>query len=349
MTPFVLYFDTISAADLAKVGGKGANLGELTRAGFNVPPGFCVGTSAFSHFMAEATQDIYAALENVTLNDIQQLRQVGNEVRTHLKRIPLPEDVADAVVEAWLKLGDDYAYAVRSSATAEDLPYTSFAGQQDTFLNVRGRETLLASVKACFISLFTDRAILYRMQNGFDHRKVALAAVVQRMVQSDVAGILFTADPVSGNRNIASIDASFGLGEALVSGLVSADLYQVDKKPYQITKRQIASKQIAIQPLDAGGTEQIELPEDERTRAALMDAQIIELARLGSQIEAHFGKPQDIEWALADSIFYIIQSRPITSLYPLPQPRPEDDTLHVYASLSHQRRRPCYTCETPKL
>lgn len=137
-------------------------------------------------------------------------------MRTYLKQIPLPGEVADAVVKAWLELGKEYTYAVRSSATAEDLPYASFAGQHDTYLNVRGKEALLASVKACFISLFTDRAILYRTQNGFDHRKVALAVVVQRMVQPDVAGILFTADPVSGNRNIASIDASFGLGEALV-------------------------------------------------------------------------------------------------------------------------------------
>jgi len=337
MTPFILHFDTISAADLAKVGGKGANLGELTRAGFNVPPGFCVATGAFWRFMTEATQDIYAALENVALDDIEQLRQVGNEVRTHLKRIPLPEDVADVVVEAWLEIGKEYTYAVRSSATAEDLPYASFAGQHDTYLNVRGKEALLEGVKACFISLFTDRAILYRMQNGFDHRKVALAVVVQRMVGPDVAGILFTADPVSGNRNIASIDASFGLGEALVSGLVSADLYQVDKKTYQIIERQIASKQIAIRPLAKGGTEQVELAEDERTRAALTNAQVIELARLGSQIEAHFGRPQDIEWALADDISYILQSRPITSLYPLPQPRPEDDALHVHFSLSHQQ------------
>ena len=335
MTPFIVYFDTISAADLAKVGGKGANLGELTRAGFNVPPGFCLSTNAFSRFMAEAPQDIYADIENVALDDIEQLRQVGNEVRTRLKQIPLPGEVADAVVKAWLELGKEYTYAVRSSATAEDLPYASFAGQHDTYLNVRGKEALLASVKACFISLFTNRAILYRMQNGFDHRKVALAVVVQRMVQPDVAGILFTADPVSGNRNIASIDASFGLGEALVSGLVSADLYQVNKRTYQIIKRQIASKQMAIRPLAEGGTERVELAEDERTRAALTDAHAIELARQGSQIEAHFGRPQDIEWALVDGVFYITQSRPITSLYPLPQPKPEDDALHIYASISH--------------
>lgn len=335
MTPFILHFDTISAANLAKVGGKGANLGELTRAGFSVPPGFCVTTAAFWQFMAEAPPDLYAALENIAPDDIERLRQVGNEVRTRLQQIPLPGEVADAVVQAWHEIGPEYAYAVRSSATAEDLPYASFAGQHDTYLNIRGKEALLASVKACFVSLFTNRAILYRMQNGFDHRKVALAVVVQRMVQPEVAGILFTADPVSGNRHVASIDASFGLGEALVSGLVSADLYQVDKRTGRILKRQIASKQMAIRPLAEGGTEQVELAKDARTRPALTDTQAIELARLGSQIEAHFGAPQDIEWALADGVFYITQSRPITSLYPLPQPRPEDDAVHVYASISH--------------
>ena len=337
MNPFTLLLDDTSATDHAKVGGKGANLGELVAAGFNVPPGFCVTTDVFWRFIAEAPRDIYLILDRVTADDIEQLRKVGNEVRTLLEQVPLPAEIAEAVVKTWQKVGKGYPYAIRSSATAEDLPYASFAGQHDTYLNVQGEETLLASVKACLISLFTDRAILYRVQNGFDHRKVALAVVVQRMVQSDVSGILFTADPVSGNRNIASIDASFGLGEALVSGLVSADLYQVDKPTHQIIKRQIASKQMAIHSMANGGTEQIELHADKRTHPALTDEQIIKLTRLGCQIEAHFGKPQDIEWALADGIIYITQSRPITSLYPLPQPQPEDDALHVYVSISHQQ------------
>lgn len=335
MTPFILYLDTISTADLAKVGGKGANLGELTRAGFNIPPGFCVTTDAFRRFMAEAHQDLYPKLDDAAPDDIEQLRRVGHEVRGLLQQLPLPEDIADDVKEAWSKTGRGHTYAVRSSATAEDLPYASFAGQHDTYLNVRGEDTLLEKIKACFISLFTDRAILYRMQNGFDHRKTAIAVVVQQMVQPDVAGILFTADPVSGNRNIASIDASFGLGEALVSGLVSADLYQVDKKNCQIVKRQISSKQIAIRSLPEGGTEQVALPEAERKRAALTDAQVIDLVKVGNQIEAYYGKPQDIEWALAEDIFHITQSRPVTSLYPLPHPAPKDDALHMYASISH--------------
>lgn len=335
MTPLTLAFETISAADLPKVGGKGANLGELTRAGFNVPPGFCVTTRAFTCFMEGAKQDVYALLANLRADDLEGLRRVGGAVRACLDEVPLPAEVEGAVVNAWHTLGDGYAYAVRSSATAEDLPHASFAGQQDTYLNVRGKDALLASVKRCFISLFTDRAILYRIQNGFDHREVALSAVVQCMVQSDVAGILFTADPVTGNRNILSVDASFGLGEALVSGVVSADLYKVDKRTRGIIHRQVGEKGIAIRSLAEGGTEQVALAESERARPALTDLQVLELATLGSRIEAHYGGPQDVEWALAEDTFYITQARPITSLYPLPLPKPEDDALHVYFSFSH--------------
>ncbi|MEM7126834.1 MAG: phosphoenolpyruvate synthase [Chloroflexota bacterium] len=335
MTHLTLPFTQISAADLPKVGGKGANLGELTQAGFKVPPGFCVTTDAFAQFMAAASADIYTQLEQLSSDNLEELRLVGNAVRAALVEVPLPLEVETTVTDAWSELGESHAYAVRSSATAEDLPHASFAGQQDTYLNVRGRDALLENVKACFISLFTDRAILYRAQNGFDHRQVALSVVVQQMVHPDVAGILFTADPVTGNRHIASIDASFGLGEALVSGLVSADLYQVDKRTKQIIKRQIATKQIAIRSLAVGGTEQVELAEGERTQAALTDPQTLELVKLGSQIEAHYGRPQDIEWALVDDVLYITQSRPITSLYPLPEPKPDDDALHAYFSMSH--------------
>lgn len=335
MTDFTLSFTQISAADLPKVGGKGANLGELTRAGFKVPPGFCITTSAFTRFMNAATQDVFEVLAHISADDLESLRRAGSTVRTHLANISLPADVEFAVVEAWRAMGETYAYAVRSSATAEDLPHASFAGQQDTYLNIRGHNALLESVKACFISLFTDRAILYRVQNGFDHQQVALSVVVQQMVQPDASGILFTADPVTGNRHVASIDASFGLGEAIVSGLVSADLYQVDKRTERIVTRQIAAKQIAIRSLAAGGTEQVELADEERTRATLSDDQILQLARLGSQIERHYGQPQDIEWALVDDDLYVTQSRPITSLYPLPEPGPDDDALHTYFSMSH--------------
>ncbi|MFT5194419.1 MAG: phosphoenolpyruvate synthase/pyruvate phosphate dikinase [Candidatus Promineifilaceae bacterium] len=335
MSSYILPFSEIDASKIGDVGGKGANLGELTQAGFNVPSGFCVTTTAFTRFMAEAPADIYSYLDQDGINDLDVLRQVGKTIRDQLNKISLPVDVEEALIRAWKDSGEQFAYAVRSSATAEDLPHASFAGQQDTYLNVRGADDLIIKVKACFISLFTDRAILYRVQNKFDHRQVALSVVVQQMVQPEVAGILFTADPITGNRHITSIDASFGLGEALVSGLVSADLYQVDKRTNHVIKRQIASKQLAIRSLPEGGTEQIQLGPDERDRPALNDVQLITLSKMGCKIESHYSKPQDIEWALVGDTFYITQSRPITSLYPLPQPLPADDALHVYTSLSH--------------
>lgn len=335
MSAYTLLLDAVGAADLPRVGGKGANLGDLARAGFAVPPGFCVTTEAFGRFMAGLDHDIYAHLDDLTPDDIEAHRRAGASVRASLDDVPLPDEVEDAIVAAWRELGEEQAYAVRSSATAEDLPGASFAGQQDSYLNVRGREALLTGVKHCFASLFTDRAILYRSQNGFDHREVALAVVVQHMVHAEVAGILFTADPVTNNRTLASIDASFGLGEALVSGVVSADLYRVDTRARRIVTRQIAAKPFAIRSVAEGGTTRVELSAEESRRPALTEAQALEIARLGGRIEAHFGQPQDVEWALADGTLYVTQSRPITSLYPLPEPRPDDDALHAYVSFSH--------------
>ena len=334
---FTLPFDAIDASALPFVGGKGANLGEMTQAGFPVPPGFCVTTTAFRRFIQDSgrAEEIYQLLEGVTPDHVEQARQVGQQVRSWLSHVPLPTEIEDAIVAAWQTLGTDESYAVRSSATAEDLPDASFAGQQDTFLNVRGQESLLQSVRACWVSLFTDRAILYRAQNGFAHRDVYLSVVVQRMVMPDVSGILFTADPVSGHRHIISIDASYGLGEALVAGLVSPDLYKVDKRTRTITAAQIGDKALAIRPTAGGGTFQEQLSARERAARVLDDAQVLELAEWGARIEAHYGKPQDIEWAMAEGRFFILQARPITSLFPLPQPRPLDDTLHLYFSFSH--------------
>lgn len=334
---FVLPIERVRATDLDSVGGKGANLGELTAAGFPVPPGFCVTTVAFEGFMAAQTdvEGLYTRLDALKLDNVEQVRLGGQQVRDALRRAPIPSEVAQAVIQAWQTLGCEHAYAVRSSATVEDLPDASFAGQQDTYLNVRGETALLESVRNCWASLFTDRAILYRLQHGVDHRKVRIAVVVQRMIEPQVSGIMFTADPVTGNRSIISIDASFGLGEALVSGTVSADLYHVDKRERRLVKRQIADKGLLIRALPEGGVERVEVPGDMRTRPALTDAQVLELATLGAQIEAHYGTPQDIEWALYAGDYAIVQSRPITTLYPLPQPTPHDGALHIYFSFNH--------------
>ena len=222
---------------------------------------------------------------------------------------------------------------MRSSATAEDLPHASFAGQHDTYLNIIGKEAIMQHIKKCWASLFSDRAVIYRMQNGFDHSQVYLSVIVQRMIFSQASGILFTADPITSNRKLLSIDASFGLGEALVSGLVSADCYKVQEG--EIVDKRIATKKLAIHGREEGGTEtgQIE-PEQQKTQT-LTEQQILQLARIGRQIEAYFGCPQDIEWCLVDDTFYIVQSRPITILFPIPETNDEEN--HVYVSVGHQQ------------
>ncbi|OEF98857.1 phosphoenolpyruvate synthase [Vulcanibacillus modesticaldus] len=331
----VLFFQEIDKNSLKLVGGKGANLGELTRAGFSVPEGFCVTTEAFDEFIKNSSEmeDIFNDLAHLDMMDIDQLSKLGSRIRQHLLTLDIPKNVEKNIIEAWQAIGEDYAYAVRSSATAEDLPSHSFAGQQDTYLNIKGEDQLLIHVRKCWASLFTDRAIAYRAKNGFDHRKVRLSVVIQRMVNSEVSGIMFTADPITGHREIVSVDANFGLGEALVSGLVSADLYQVRNN--KIIKKQIADKKIAILPNEDSGTTKQELDLGFQKQQALTDQQIIELAKIGKEIEKYYGKPQDIEWCLLDGKFYIVQSRPITSLYPVPEV--DDERLHVFFSFGHQQ------------
>lgn len=318
MEKYVLYFHEIDKSHLPYVGGKGANLGEMTLAGFPVPQGFCVTTRAYRAFIqaSQKMAELLNLLDGLQPNQLEEIRQLGQRIRDHLLTLPVPETVKGAISDAWHNSGIDQEYAVRSSATAEDLPTASFAGQQDTYLNVKGAEQLLQAVRNCWASLFTDRSIVYRIQNGFDHRSVFLSVVVQRMIFPEVSGIMFTADPVTGNRRVVSIDASFGLGEALVSGIVSADLYQV--KSDQLIKKQIARKEIAIYAKPEGGTAQVEIPEDRQTTQALADEQAVRLADLGRAIEKHFGNPQDIEWGLVENTIFILQCRPITTLYPVP-------------------------------
>ncbi|MFY0522731.1 phosphoenolpyruvate synthase [Archangium gephyra] len=335
--PLILPFERISAADLPRVGGKGANLGEMARAGFPVPPGFCVTTAAFDAFVAGCgeLQERYAELEALDGKDVEAARRAAESTRAALGRAPMPPAVADAVLATWRTLGTEASWAVRSSATAEDLPDASFAGQQDTYLNIRGAEALLDAVRRCWVSLFTDRAVLYRSRSGFGHRGVKLSVVVQRMVLPEVSGILFTADPISGRRGTVSIDAGFGLGEALVSGLINADLYKVDKATGELLEVRVGDKALAIRPKSEGGTWEERLPEDVRRARTLDDAALRELVAMGVRIETHYGKPQDIEWCIEAGRLYVVQTRPITSLYPLPEPAPSDEGLHVYASFGH--------------
>jgi len=333
---YVLAFHEIDQTQVAVVGGKGAPLGELSRIeGIRVPPGFCVTTDAFRRIMAEAPS-IDGRLDRLSRlkpDDREAIRSLSAEIRRTVEAVAIPDDIAAAITQPLARLGEQHAYAVRSSATTEDLPTASFAGQQDTYLNVVGPAAILHHVRRCWASLFTERAVTYRLRNGFDHRKVHMAVVVQRMVFPQASGILFTADPVTGNRKVVSVDASFGLGEALVSGLVNADVYKV--RDGEVVARTIAAKQLAIRASPLGGTQEQAIEPERQHQPALTDAQVVRLAQLGRRIEAHFGRPQDIEWCLVDEDFQIVQSRPITTLFPIPAAGDQEN--HVYVSVGHQQ------------
>jgi len=333
---YILDFQKIDRSMFMIAGGKGANLGELSGIkGIRVPEGFCVTTRAYKK-ITENNQELNSLLDELThfkAEDRENISEISAKIRIAIERIPIPKDVAEGIAGYLEKFSKEDAFAVRSSATAEDLPTASFAGQQDTYLNIIGKEEILKYISKCWASLFTDRAVIYRMQNDFDHHKVLLAVVVQKMVLPEVAGILFTVDPVTYNRKVSSIDASFGLGEAMVSGLVNADLYKVSNG--RIIDKKISTKKLAIYALKDGGTKEQEIEPERQSRQALTDEQILQLEGIGRKIEEHFGRPQDIEWCLADDAFYVVQSRPITTLYPIPEAN--DSENHIYISVGHQQ------------
>jgi phosphoenolpyruvate synthase/pyruvate phosphate dikinase len=334
MDRYVLGFEEIDRTQGAIVGGKGANLGELSRIeGIRVPSGFCVTTAAFRRIMADAPLigERLERFSRLSPDDREAIRTVSTEIRQIVESIPIPDDLAAAILRSVSRLGDRAAYAVRSSATAEDLPTASFAGQQDTYLNVLGSGAILEHIRRCWASLFTERAVTYRQRNGFDHRLVQMAVVVQQMVFPRAAGVLFTADPVTSNRKVAYVEAIFGLGEALVSGLANADVYKV--RDGEVVAKTVATKRLALHALPAGGTQESAIEKELQRHAALTDAEILQLAQLGRHIEAHFGQPQDIEWCLVNDVFQIVQTRPITTLFPIPAAGDEDN--HVYVSVGH--------------
>ncbi|MFD9702162.1 PEP/pyruvate-binding domain-containing protein [Lentzea sp. NPDC059081] len=306
-------FSGVDGTMLAVVGGKAANLGELTRAGFPVPPGFCVTTDAY-RAVAEAGELASTTPENA---------------RRTLLETPVPQEIRDAIGTAYRALGDNVPVAVRSSATAEDLPFASFAGQQDTFLNVVGEDAVVDAVRRCWASLWTDRAVSYRETNGIDHTTTYLAVVVQQMVQSAISGVMFTANPVTGKRDQVVIDASSGLGEAVVSGAVNPDHFVVDGS--DIVEKRLGDKRFLIRSLPGGGTEHVEVGEN--GDPCLTDGQIHALAVLGRKVQQHYGAPQDTEWAIdADGDLHLTQARPITTLFPLPDNA--DGDVHVYFCFS---------------
>ncbi|MEV5035441.1 phosphoenolpyruvate synthase [Peribacillus frigoritolerans] len=336
MKPYVLEFREIDKTKQMVVGSKGMNLGECSKIdGIRVPEGFCVTTEAFKRVIGE-NDELHQLLDQLAVQKVDErkrISEISRKIRDLIEGIEIDKGIEEDIDRCLLTFGFEHAYAVRSSATAEDLPFASFAGQQDTYLNIKGKDAILQHISKCWASLFTDRAVIYRMQNGFDHRKVYLSVVIQRMIFPQASGILFTADPVSSNRKVLSIDASFGLGEALVSGLVSADNYKVQEG--RIVEKKISAKKLAIYARKDGGTVEKEIEPGQQVLSTLSDEQVLGLERIGRKLEAHFGCPQDIEWCLVDDTFYIVQSRPITTLYPIPEAN--DQGNHVYVSVGHQQ------------
>jgi rifampicin phosphotransferase len=334
----VLPFTAINRSSLPIVGGKAANLGEMIHAGLPVPPGCCVTTMAYA-IVAEGSQieSILAELATTDPNDTAHLAKLANAARAKLLEAPIPTYIEEAITEAYRMLGDGECVpvAVRSSATAEDLPFASFAGQQDTYLNIVGADALIDAVRRCWASLWTDRAVSYRASLGIDQRCVRIAVALQRMVDATVAGILFTANPLTGKRHQAVIDASPGLGEAVVSGAVNPDHFVINTPTGEIVERRIGDKRVAIQAVAGGGIQRIEQGAHSN-EACLTDEQIRALADLGAKVEDHYSVPQDTEWAIDISgHLWLTQARPITTLFPLPAAAPtNDDVLRVYFSFN---------------
>ena len=316
---------------LSTVGGKALNLVRLTCAGFPVPNGFIVTTDGYNHHIDKAGLTGWMAAEASAIDaaDPVALSALSDILRARLRAEDIPENVAAQIRSAYSGQGRP-PVAVRSSATAEDLPGMSFAGQQDTFLNVVGDEALLRAVVECWSSLWTARAIAYRTRNNIDHAAVSLAVVVQEMVQSDTSGVLYTANPLTGRRDETVIDATFGLGEALVSGQVEPDHYVVETDSGKILQKQLGAKATVVRGLAGGGVEETE--DERRSEQALPDEHIVRLTELGKRVADLYGEPQDIEWAIADGNLLLLQSRPITSLFPLP-PKVDDKDLEVFISL----------------
>ncbi len=311
----VLWLDDVGSEDLGAVGGKGASLGELTGAGLPVPPGFVVSAGTYRSFIEDTgiDEELFTAVD-VDSDDSSALAAASNRAEELILGTEMPEHIREEILAAYDDLGDGKAFvAVRSSATAEDLPDASFAGQQETFLNIT-REDLVDRVKECWASLFTQRAIYYREQQGFDHEKVDIAVVVQQMVDAEKSGVMFTSHPSTGAPEII-IEAAWGLGEAVVSGAVSPDNYVVDRETAEPEEVTVADKKVMMEKdLETGKTVQIDVPDDKRTQQVLDGDEMARLVALGREVEDHYGTPQDVEWAIYDDEVYMLQSRPITTI-----------------------------------
>lgn len=315
---YTIPFSKLNKTDIPVAGGKGANLGELSSAGFPVPPGFVLTTDAYDTFVEthDFQRQIIDLVQTVSADDPQSCAVVSENIKQLFLHADVPRDIVEALMAMKDSL-DETAVAVRSSATVEDLPETSFAGQHDTCLNIQGEEALLAAVKNCWASLWSARAIAYRIRQDIDPTMVSMAVVVQQFIPADSAGVLFTADPVDGDRKQIVLNATWGLGEAIVSGQVTPDTVVVDKLNWQIVSRKTAPKRVMTVQTENGSAEQ-PVPQAKQNQPVLIDETAVTLAKLGTNIEAHYGMPMDIEWAIAGSEIAILQARPITSLPPAP-------------------------------
>lgn len=318
---YVEFFEELKKEDVDIAGGKGANLGELTQAGIPVPPGFVLTSATYQRFMGETgiTQEILDILDALDVNNNKELQESAREIIKIITETPIPDEISSLIIEAYNalchRIGKENAFvAVRSSATAEDLPEASFAGQQDTYLNVKGPEDLIKYVRKCWASLFGARAIFYREENNFDHAKVYIAVVVQEMVDAEKAGVMFTVHPSTGEEKIL-IEGAWGLGEGVVSGTVTPDTYWVDKATGELLQKQVSEKKTMFQKKSEDGqTVQIPVPDDLKNKQVLDEAELSQLVELGKKIQEHYQFPQDTEWAIENEKIYMLQSRPVTTL-----------------------------------
>ncbi|MHC1630043.1 MAG: phosphoenolpyruvate synthase [Methanoculleaceae archaeon] len=313
--PDILWLKDISKDDVPAVGGKGASLGEMVSIGLPVPDAFVVTATAYRNFLVETgiEEEIFSITGNINVEDSDTLEEASEKAQKLILSRKIPESLREKILSAYHEMGDDVVVAVRSSATAEDLPGASFAGQQDTYLNIRGDEDLMDAVRNCWASLFTQRAIYYRARQGFEERAVNIAVVVQRLIQSEKSGVMFTSHPVTGEP-LTLIEGSWGLGEAVVSGTVSPDSYVFDRRSRKVVDREIADKEIMIVSDGRRGTREERVPDELRRRPVLSDEEVALLAEYGEKAEEHYGVPQDVEWTFMNGTLYILQSRPITTI-----------------------------------
>ena len=326
----IVWFDEVTRNDIPLVGGKGANLGEMTNAGIPVPPGFIVTASAYYSFLEETgiTDQLRALLAPLDPNDSRQLQDISVRVKQVILDAPMSGELAQEIRASYRKMGQGHV-AVRSSATAEDLPEASFAGQQATFLNISGEEEVVLAVQQCWASLFESRAIFYRVENGFDHFKVGIAVPVQRMVQSDAAGVMFTLEPTTSDLSKITIEAVYGLGEMIVSGDVTPDHYVVSKEGLGIVNKEVKAQEwklVRDKNLQAEDINiKIPLTPAEQAEQKITDEDIVALAEMGKRLEEHYQFPQDIEWAKEAGELFIVQTRPVTTIREMAAAGPEID------------------------